>query len=331
MNESWLIESHGDPLGMIQNVMAIAWERFELDMMLVSTNGTSDPRLITDSEELLRVNPFKPLMTQNLAKSVPEVLTRYPESRLGILLRPCEMRALQSKQSREPLSMDNTLTICVDCLGTYPEEDFQWRAERKGSPEQLAWESLHFARQGGIAKYRFRSACQSCRNPLSQNADINIGVIGLPVRQKILIDARSQEIADLLFKENSVSAEDQSMLYQRDYIVAKLLQRGSQTRQRLQENLDSILPRDLSALIDHFVSCGDCRECLDICPICSTRFPEKNQQGKYVSKHIEQWMILCAGCGMCEQSCPNHLPLVTVFTHIRGNLMEAKTSSTRFH
>jgi Na+-translocating ferredoxin:NAD+ oxidoreductase RnfC subunit len=33
-------------------------------------------------------------------------------------------------------------------------------------------------------------------------------------------------------------------------------------------------------------------------------------------------MISCAGCGMCEQACPNHLPLVTIFNQIREQLIE---------
>jgi formate dehydrogenase subunit beta len=307
---------------MVQNVLAIAWEQFNLQMMLVSMDGSSYPRLLQDSAELYQVNPFKPLMTQNTAKPLPEILTRHPDMAIGILLRPCEMRALQGKMTRESFPQAELLTFCVDCLGTYPLEDYQWRAERKGSPELLAWESLHFARQGGIAVYRFRSACQACRNPLSQGADVNIGVIGLPVRQKILIDARNQDIADHLFQENSMSAEDQSLLHQRDYIVAKLLQRGSQTSQRLIENLESILPRNLDALIEHFVGCGECRLCLDNCPICGEEFPAKNKLGKYMYEDVKEWMVLCAGCGMCEQVCPNHLPLVTIFTHIRRQILD---------
>jgi ferredoxin len=223
------------------------------------------------------------------------------------------------------------LTICVDCLGTYPPEDYKWRAERKGTPEQLAWESLHFARQGGIAKYRFRSACQMCRNPLSQGADVNIGVIGLPVRQKILIDARNQDIADLLFRQESTSSVDQSLLIQRDHIVAKLLQRSSQTRLRLQENLTGVLPKDLDALLDHFVGCGECRDCMEVCPICSVDFPAKGNQGKYLSGDIEQWLISCAGCGMCEQACPNHEPLVAMFSKVREQLIDSAEISTMIH
>jgi Na+-translocating ferredoxin:NAD+ oxidoreductase RnfC subunit len=30
----------------------------------------------------------------------------------------------------------------------------------------------------------------------------------------------------------------------------------------------------------------------------------------------------CAGCGMCEQTCPHHLPLSAIFHHIKAQLVE---------
>ena len=322
MITSWLVETHGDPLGVVQQVMTDAWEKFNLEAMLVSMNGSSEPHLINNPEQLNQVNPFKPLMTKNVAKFLPEVLRKDPNAQVGILLRPCEMRALEGKSDREAINLDKVLTMCVDCLGTYPADDYQWRAERKGSPERLACESLHFARQGGIAAYRFRSACQSCRTPIGQGADINIGVIGLPVRQKILIGVREQETAKRMQWEHTTIQEDQSLIFQREYIVAKLLQRGTQTRQRLIDNLESILPRDLDALLNQYEACGDCRECFDACPICAADYPAKDQKELYIREDVKQWMVSCAGCGMCEQSCPNHLPLVTIFNIIRQQFLD---------
>jgi ferredoxin len=215
------------------------------------------------------------------------------------------------------------LTIGIDCLGTYPPEDYQWRAERKGSPARLDGETLNFARQGGITAYRFRSACQSCQTPVGTGADINVGIIGLPVRQRILVDVPDQVTADILGGERTTSPEDNSMYEQREYVIARLLQRDSQTRQRLVYNLESILPRDLDALINQFESCGECRACFEVCPLCAADYPEKDSYGLYEREHVKQWMISCAGCGMCQQACPNHLPLVTIFTQIRQQLIDS--------
>ncbi len=331
MNTSWFEETHGDPLGVIQILIGEAWNRFELESMLVSINGNGVPHLINDPEQLNQVNPFKPLMTRNAAKHLPQILRDHPEERIGVILRPCEMRALESKTQREALPLERILTICVDCLGTYSPEDFRWRAERKGSADRLARESLNFARQGGIAAYRFRSACQACRTPIGEGADINIGVIGLPVRQKILVMVRDQVTVKTLGKSGFISQADQSLLNQRDHIIARLLQRGSQTRKRLADNLESILPRDLEALIDQFHRCGKCRECFENCPLCAADYPEKDSRGLYIREDVKQWMISCAGCGMCEQACPNHLPLVTIFTQIRQQLLDSVTTDLQLH
>ena len=322
MNESYFIETHGDPLGVVQNVIAAAWEDYQLDHLMVSINGSSKPNLIDSPEQLDRVNPFRPLMTRNAAKYIPEVLEEQPGTRLGVVLRPCEMRALVEKRKREAIPEERLLTIGVDCLGTYPMDDYQWRAERKGSRERLAWESLHFARQGGIAAYRFRSACQACRTPVSSEADINIGVIGLPVRQKIIVETSGNFPTKMLAGDTIDIEQDQSLFNQREYIIAKLLQRSSQTRQRLTSNLDSILPRDVDALVKQFESCGDCRECFETCPLCAAEYPAKDESGLYRREQVKDWMISCAGCGMCEQACPNHLPLVAIFNQIREQLIE---------
>ncbi len=331
MNTSWLVETHGNPLGMIQTLFKATWEKCELDTMVLSTNGSIIPYVITDGEQLEKVNPFKPLMTKNIAKYVPQILEDSPEGRVGVILRPCEMNALIEKVKREAIPMERVLTICIDCLGTYPLEDFQWRAERKVSPERLSWETLHFARQGGIAAYRYRSACQACRTQIGSGGDINIGVIGLPVRQKILVEIHDLEIAEKLGRDEITSAEDQSLIDQRDYIVARILQRGTQTRQRLANNLESILPRDLDALLQQFKRCGECRECFDNCPLCAADYPAKDDSGRYAREEVKQWMVSCAGCGMCEQACPNHLPLVTIFTLIRQQLIDSIEETAQIH
>ena len=322
MNERFFGETHGDPLGVIQNVIAAAWEEFELDQLMVSINGSSQPSVIDSPNQLDQVNPFRPLMTKNAAKYIPDLLEEHPDFRLGVVLRPCEMRALAEKSKRESIPAERLLTICVDCLGTYPVDDYQWRADRKGSQERLARETLHFARQGGISAYRFRSACQACRTPVSSGADINIGVIGLPVRQKIMLETSGSLSAAALAGDDTGVGQDQAMLDKREYIIAKLLQRSSHTRQRLADNLDSILPRDVDALVGQFETCGECRECFDNCPLCAADYPSKDGAGIYHRDQVKEWMISCAGCGMCEQACPNHLPLATIFTQIRAQLIE---------
>ena len=55
----------------------------------------------------------------------------------------------------------------------------------------------------------------------------------------------------------------------------------------------------------------------DVCPICAVDHPRKAVDGSLVREDVINWLVSCAGCGMCEQSCPRHQPLSAVFSHIR--------------
>ena len=100
MNTNWFIDTHGDPLGIIRILLVDAWESFNLDMIMLSCNGSRRPRLINDPGQLYQVNPFNPLMTRNTAEFLPHILEQHSETRIGIVLRPCEMRALEEKTKR---------------------------------------------------------------------------------------------------------------------------------------------------------------------------------------------------------------------------------------
>jgi len=327
MNSQWMVETQGDPLSTVRDLITSIWENGELSGMILSINGTqhpaSKPELVHNPRRLSNVNPFKPVMTVNAARLVPEHLSNYPDQKLGALLRPCEMRALIEMVKHDGFDLDKLTTICVDCLGTLPAEDYQWRANRIGSGDNLAQDALKFARQGGILAYRYRSACQMCTSPGASGADININVLGLPVRQQILIQARDEgTAARFQIEKFSDHPADQALIDQHERVLFKLSQRHAHTMQRLFDTLSGYLPESVDGLIQQLESCGDCQNCMDTCPICTISRPVLAEDGQYERQDVMRWLISCAGCGMCEQSCPSHLPLSAIFGYIREQLKE---------
>lgn len=325
MDINYELETNGDPIGALQDFFTAIWQEADLHTMLVPAESSSDqpgvPVLIDKPSELANVNPFKPVMSLNAARQIPALKSTKEGSNLAALLRPCEMRALIEMVKHDSFTMDNLLTISADCLGTYPESDFFWRADRKDSASKLSHETLKFARQGGIMAYRYRSACQLCQQPNAASADINIGVIGLPVRKTILVNAKNEASAEKyqLSKHTSRPASDRLMEMHSSMLV-KLSERRVRTQERVIQGLGEILPADVDGLIQQFKSCGDCSACLDNCPICETDYPRRGDDGAYVHRDIVRWLISCAGCGMCEQACPNHQPLSAIFNHLRQQL-----------
>jgi formate dehydrogenase subunit beta len=325
METYWLLDTHGDPLGGVRRLLLGLWERMDFDALLVPVNGSEDilpgPSLLEDKAQLRQVTPFKPLMVSNAAGKVPDLVSGRPHDRFGLVLRPCEVRTLIEMVKHDSLHLDNVTTIGVDCLGTFPMDEFQWRAQRKGSTEKLARDSLKFARQGGIVAYRYRSACQHCDRPHAAQADVNIGVLGMPVRQHILVSTPETETAARLGLPHITDRPaEESTLAQREKTLAKLTQRHRRTRERLIESLGDLIPDEFNALIQHFEGCGDCQACIQACPICAIKRPRRGEDGKYQETHLIRWLISCSGCGICEQACPNHKPLSAMFSHLRDQL-----------
>ncbi len=139
MSSIWSLDTHGDPLGKVRDFIRTIWFEFGLDGMLVTLDGGIEPRamprFITDPAYIDSINPFKPLMEINAATLIPEFMMTHPGEKLAALLRPCEMRALIEMTRHASFKIDDLLTISVDCMGTLPADEYQWRLERMGKNE----------------------------------------------------------------------------------------------------------------------------------------------------------------------------------------------------
>lgn len=325
METTWAINTHGDPLGSLAHLIETVWSEAGLSGMLVSSDTVDNPEaseLILDQPgQLQKFNPFRPAMRANTAAFVPGILREKSSGRYGAVLRPCEMRALKQLERLDPFPSERLVTICVDCLGTFPASDLEWRTQRRGSADDLASDTLKFARQGGISVDRYRPACQLCRSSGAEGADVNIWVIGLPARQVMLVNIDSRELAEELHFADSrrVEVEDE-LLKMRQRVLERVALRNQHSRDRFFREMVDSLPASIEAIAEHLEQCGDCRACLEACPICSARPLEREADGRYDRRKIAQWLAACAGCGMCEQACIKTIPLSAVFSVIHEHM-----------
>ncbi len=340
MYNQMMITTRGDPLGTVRNLIRSIWQDANLEAMLIPSNGMPNSRngspLIRNPDLISQINPFNPMMLKNAARIIPGIMEEHPGMRIGVVFRPCEIRALNALTKRDGFELENLTTICVDCLGTYPSAEFHWRAERKGSPEALTEETLQFARQGGIMAYRYRSACQLCGEPDAREADVNIGVLGLPVRQYILVSTLDKTVSDRIHLDRwSPEQANMALLNQRTRLISRLTERRNRTHERVIQGIADVLPTDIESLIIHLAGCGTCQACLEACPICVIDFPQKDADNRYVFEDINSWLGSCAGCGMCEQACPQHHPLSAIFGYIHkeisGEIVPSKINLREGH
>lgn len=340
MNKTWMINTRGNPLESLHQFIGDVWQAAELDYVYLPLKIPEEPyieaSLIDDPVQLADFNPFTPVMPENLAKKLPGILAEHPDARIGAFLRPCEMRALHRMSGISPVDtstmlsagtstslgadMGNLVTFCADCLGTFPLDEYEWRAQRKGSRTELSEEAIQFSRQGGIVPYRYRSACQSCENPMADRAEINIGVIGLPIRKQITVSLTNGLGETIDFRAITSGTASKEVTSQRDEVIQRMVHRSKVFRQRVTHALSDVFPETIDELVDHFYECGDCTDCMDNCPICQMHTPQKGDNGRYMSDELTDWVLACVGCGMCEQACEQHIALHLIFSRVREEL-----------
>jgi formate dehydrogenase subunit beta len=184
----------GDALTALREFLAAWWVRNRLEALLapVETAGCAGQviQVIEEPAGLAAVNPFAPVMHNNVAAAVAQMAEDYAGARVAALLRPCELRALVELRKRRRTPGSGCLVLVgVDCLGTFPPQEYEQEARAHGA-SQLTREALAYAAEGGFTPQRLRPACQMCDWPAPCGADLTIGAIGVAPEQYLLVIAR---------------------------------------------------------------------------------------------------------------------------------------------
>ncbi|NIX56811.1 MAG: hypothetical protein GWN14_13035 [candidate division Zixibacteria bacterium] len=259
-------------------------------------------------------------MVENISQKIPEFLRAHPGENVAVLLRPCEISALDKIDHRLGLDRKNIFVISADCLGTYPADEYSWRADRKGSQESLTDESLKFSKLGGISQYRYRSACQLCKNPIANKGDLNINIAGIPVRHQIMVTTYNGINQHINMSEITNGPISEEILVHHDQVCEKMVYRNQQTRERLSKALVENTELNLETLAEQLNECVDCQTCMEVCPICNVFGFSRTEDGSISRDVVAEWMVECVGCGMCEQSCVQHKPLAAIFSVVHDQL-----------
>ncbi len=324
MRQSWMIETRGKPLEAVNKLVSDLWDSLDISHMLLPLKdpekNTWKTEEISDPGNLKRSNPFTPLMMENIAQKIPDFRNRHPGEKIAVLLRPCEFSAFKKIEQKNGLDRKNMVVLSTDCLGTYPSDEYSWRAERKSSQETLTDESLKFSKLGGISQYRYRSACQLCKNPIANQADLNINIAGIPVRHQIMVSTYNGINQQVNMDNFTDGPMPEDVLTQHDQVSDKMIYRNEQTRNRLSKALVENTSLNLENLVHQLNECQNCQTCMEVCPICNIFGFSREDDGSVSPETVAGWMVDCVGCGMCEQSCTEHKPLAAIFAVIHDQL-----------
>ncbi|HET90801.1 MAG TPA: (Fe-S)-binding protein [Chloroflexi bacterium] len=328
-----------------------------VDALLVpmeTPTGAITPALVSDPDLLSAARPLAPVMGLNAARIAGKVSIREPRGRIGVVLRPCELRALVELVKLQQASPDDLVTIGIDCCGTYDVPTYLAKAQKKapkkggrGAGPQL-WAQLfdRLSDNPAAAPPDLRDACQMCERPHVEQADITVELFGADLNAGIPVTL-PDEMGERL------GLEPTEMAGQRDETIEKIVAarteardaRFTAMRQRLdEEGIEQVLSE-----------CVRCHNCMTVCPICYCKTCLfKSAALDHTPRQYADWarrkgvyrlpadtmlfhltrlnhMVLsCVGCGMCTDGCPAGLPVGQVFRTI-GQQVQAKFDYTPGH
>jgi formate dehydrogenase subunit beta len=337
---------NNEPLAAVRGFLRRLLEADVLDALLVpmeTPTGAVTPALVAAPDLLEAANPLAPVMGLNAARVAGHVSIREPRGRIGVVLRPCELRALVELIKLQQASAENLVTIGVDCLGTYDVSVYS-AMQADGGLDMAALlataQSGELSPQEGALQkgYAFRDACQMCEKPHVEGADITLDLFGADLTTGIPVSL-PDELAEKL---GLAAAEGDG---RRDEVVEKVVAARAQVRDvRFAEIRQRIEEEGVEGV---FAACVRCHNCMTVCPICycktclfkSPVFDHEPMQ--YVNwarrkgayrlpadtmlfhlTRLNHMVLSCIGCGMCTSDCPAELPVGLVFRAIGQQVQE---------
>lgn len=310
----WILNTGGDIQGRVRKFLAALWGQLGLEGMVVPHYAEEGElpgmMLLRKVAELEGADVFIPLVRMEGVRLVEELAVKHPAVRLGAVMRSCELRGLVERVQHRGVDLGEWMLIGVDCLASFPEGDYQWRVKKAGGERELTREVLRNVRQGGISADRFRQGCQMCSQPGAEGADVSICVVGLPVKEHALVKVREGGLADrAAMDEITDGRAPEWLVEQHERVMGQVMERHERMKQRVQAGLEGGLPGDVVAWMAHLQQCGECRACLDVCPL----YDGQLERG---AEAVAEWLMGCVACGFCEDVCPQQLPLTAVIERI---------------
>lgn len=324
----------GSVTGALRQLLRQLLEKKVVDAVLVPLELPSKESvvqsLVTQVGALDAANPLAPVLPVTTANIISKI-TRLASSdkKIAVVARPCELRALIELVKLKQASLENIVLVGVDCFGTYSVPDYKQFAQGAKAPGDEFVKGM----KAGKADSRLREACQICEWPCPLLADITVGLIGCDFDKELLLLANTpvgeQVVGGLGLPEAKADGRQAAV----DKLVAERVKRRDEV---FDETLAQT--KGLEKLTSIFAPCIGCHNCRDMCPVCYCRecvFDSQTfafEADKYLdwaSKkgalrvptdtllfHVTRMNHMgtsCVGCGLCQEACPNDVPVFRLF------------------
>lgn len=339
----------GDLLGSLQGVFKILLESDRIDALLVPWRLPMDrqvmPTLITDPEDLKHADPLAPGFPINAAKIASKLTKRPYGEMIGVVMRPCEIRAFIELIKLKQGALDPIVIISLDCLGAFSNTDFaKFTADDTDGSTRRFYQTVLDKKADRIDGIDLANACKVCEHPVSKTADVTIGLYGMDYKDHLVGQAltpKGETVIQVL--DLKPTAEPAG----RKQTIKTLVADRIAARDAMFESV-SKATSGIEKLSAYLARCVNCYNCRVACPVCYCKecvfvtdvFDHDPYQYMQWAKrkgrvkmptdtdffHLTRMAhigLTCVGCGQCSNACPNDIPLMELFRTIAHQVQMA--------
>lgn len=289
------------------------------------------PTLITDPAKLDGARVWSPVMPINAARAVSNLTATGNQPRLGVALRPCEIRALVELTKLEQASLEDALIIGLDCPCAYTVTDYAQLTRDGADPTAELLAQAADASMTPYEGYQFREGCRICERPVPEgdHVAVTLGLFGVD-KGRMLVQARDDVAEALGLEETGEPAGRQATV---EKLVAARTEARDAAFAEFRGRVGSV-----QGLLAEFSTCIRCHNCMVNCPICyckecvfrtATFDHPSDLYYRWVERkgvvrmlpdttlfhltRLNHMVTSCIGCGVCTDVCPSDIPVATIF------------------
>ncbi len=333
--------------GAIQAIMNFMLKNQIVDTFLSFTERkdhfTLKPVLVEEPKEIFDIS-----LSQFIAYNLPNIdsVSKYVASKLngakdkkiGVIARPCDIRAFIELAKRDQVSINNLFVIGIECIGRIDPRELKKVLKKADiDPESVVNEKINNGvltlelNNGTTHTFKLgeeidvRSYCNQCaeRVPQENVADLTFWIDHPLEGNEEIFEVRSirgkevlEKAATEVIEVEKLSDEDVQQL--KNYITSL-----EQTALELQESefakLDEMSDEErFEYIISNFEQCTSCMMCIRACPICYCKDCNVIRKRKELDPIMINLTRLshvgdtCIACGKCSEVCPKNIPLCLI-------------------